>query len=421
MRVAAGLGVSYALQQLDVGHLVLERGTIAETWRRQRWDSFHMNTPNLLTVMPGDRYGGPDPEGAMSRDAFVALLEGYAARHRLPVHTGTTVIAMTATPDGSFTLALRDGVVRARAVVAASGSLNRPRRPAAAAAVPASVLQIDAVDYRNPSALPPGAVLVVGSAQSGAQISEELAAAGRTVYLATGAARRLPRRYRGRDIAIRLEQAGSLDVPRQEFVDAGGRVAGRPTLGALHTISLQSLSAAVRRPLADLPAWPTTPRFADDLRKTWCRRRRLGGGQAKIDAQIERVGIDAPPAKPDTAETVSPSLPQPSLRTRPRGGQSLVCRLVARARCGDFGRIAIPGALDAHGEPIHANGVSRCPASPFAGLDLPSPVAPEPIHAVVEEAPRFARADRPSRHRSRVSRVSQDRLSSVARSPIMRP
>ena len=60
----AGLGVSYALQQLGLDHVVLERAAIGETWRRQRWDLFHMNTPNLYTVLPGDRYEGPDPEGA---------------------------------------------------------------------------------------------------------------------------------------------------------------------------------------------------------------------------------------------------------------------------------------------------------------------------------------------------------------------
>ena len=120
----AGLGVSYALQQLGLDHVVLERDAIGETWRRQRWDSFHMNTPNLYTVLPGDWYDGPDPEGAMSRDAFVALLEDYAARHRLPVRTGTPVTSLIRRSDGLFDLALAEGTLRAGAVVAATGSLR---------------------------------------------------------------------------------------------------------------------------------------------------------------------------------------------------------------------------------------------------------------------------------------------------------
>ena len=87
----AGLGVSHALAARGLTHRVLERGRIGETWRTQRWDSFRMNTPNLHTVMPGDRYTGDDPGGAMTRDEFVALLEDFAARHRLPVDRGIEV------------------------------------------------------------------------------------------------------------------------------------------------------------------------------------------------------------------------------------------------------------------------------------------------------------------------------------------
>ena len=329
----AGLGVSHALQQLGVSHLVLERGTIGETWRRQRWDSFHMNTPNLYTVMPGDRYDGPDPEGAMSRDAFVALLEDYAARHRLPVHTGTPVISLTSGPDALFHLATQDRVLRARAVVAATGSLNRPRRPAAAAAMPADLLQIDATDYRNPTALPAGAVLVVGSAQSGAQIADELAAAGRSVFLATGATRRLPRRYRGRDIAVWLELAGLYDVPRHEFVDAAGRVAGRPTLGALRTISLQSLAAAGVTLLGRFTGVTSGRlRFADDLTENI---RLADDGSAatkrKIDAYIEHAGLEAPPPEPDPAETMALASGPADRRARPGRGRPGGRRLVYRA------------------------------------------------------------------------------------------
>ena len=118
----AGLGVSYALQQLGLDHVVLERAAIGETWRRQRWELFHMNTPNLYTVLPGDRYEGPDPEGAMSRDAFVALLEDYAARHCLPVRTRTPVISLTRGPTACSTSRCR----RARSAPAPSSP-----RPAA--------------------------------------------------------------------------------------------------------------------------------------------------------------------------------------------------------------------------------------------------------------------------------------------------
>ena len=87
----AGLGVSYWLARRGLRHRVLERGRIGETWRTQRWESFRMNTPNVQTVMPGDRYDGPDPFGALTRDQFVALLEDFAKRKGLPIESDTAV------------------------------------------------------------------------------------------------------------------------------------------------------------------------------------------------------------------------------------------------------------------------------------------------------------------------------------------
>lgn len=390
----AGLGVSYAVQQLGLGHLVLERGAIAETWRRQRWDSFHMNTPNLYTVMPGDRYDGSDPEGAMSRDAFVALLEDYAARNRLPVRLGTPVVSLTLGSDGLFDLATPDGALRARAVVAATGDLNRPRRPAGAAAVPTGLAQIDAVDYRNPGALPPGAVLVVGSAASGAQIADELAASGRRTFLATGATRQLPRRYRGHDISVWLERAGLYDVPRHEFIDAEGRVIGRPTLGALRTITLRTLAAAGITLLGRFDGVVGGRlRFADDLAENirfgdegWATAKR------KIDAFIEHAGLEAPPAEPDPAEWEAAQLSHRPITELDPNATGLTTVIWCTGFCGDFGWIAIPGALGASGEPIHENCISRLPGLCFAGLDLAITRRSGTVHAVTEEAPRLASA-----------------------------
>ena len=205
----AGLGVSYVLAKAGLSHRVLERGRIGETWLTQRWDSFHLNTPKFLAVMPGDRYEGPDPEGFYTRDEFVALLEDYARRCRLPVATNTPVTALTRDGKaGVYRLITPAGELTARAVVIASGSLNRARRPEVARALPPGLLQIDTSVYRSPDALPAGAVLVVGSAQSGGQIAEDLAMAGRVVFLSTGRTGRKPRRYRGRDVSFWEQESG---------------------------------------------------------------------------------------------------------------------------------------------------------------------------------------------------------------------
>ena len=231
----AGLGVSHALKAAGLDHLVFERSRICETWRTQRWASFRMNTPNVQTVMPDDLYGGGAPEGFLTRDAFVAMIEGFGARHALPVETGTPVASIEADGEGGFRVLTPQGTVRARSVVATTGNLNVPKRPAFAAGVPASVAQIDGSDYRAAGELRPGAVLVVGCGNSGGQIAEDLALAGRAVFLATGRNGQVPRRYRGRDILLWLMENGRYDQPRTVQ-------SGRPLLGAGHTLSLQSLS-----------------------------------------------------------------------------------------------------------------------------------------------------------------------------------
>lgn len=231
----AGLGVSHALLQRGLRHKVLERGRIGETWRTQRWDSFRLNIPNIQTVMPGDTYIGSDPDGAMTSGEFVALLEDYAGRHGLPVETGTPVTDLVAS-GGLYRLTIPRGLLWTRNVVIASSNQNCPTRPPLPALLPPDIHQIDASAYRNASALDSGAVLVVGSAQSGGQIAEDLILAGRTVFLATGRVGRLPRTYRGRHISVWMVLTGLIDVTRSEILEQGP-IPGRPLQGALQTIS----------------------------------------------------------------------------------------------------------------------------------------------------------------------------------------
>ena len=371
----AGLGVSYYLAQAGLRHCVLERSRIGETWRTQRWDSFRLNTPNWASMMPGDRYDGPDPDGFMTRDAFVALLENFAARNHLPVETQTPVAALTFNGEqDKFRLETSRGARWARNVVIASGSLNRPRRPKVATALPSSLLQLDASDYRNPTALPAGAVLVVGSAQCGGQIAEDLMQAGRRVFLATGRVGRGPRRYRGHDIVFWFTRSGLFDLPRKEFVDASGYIMGRPLLGAGRTLSLQSLSAQGVVLLgrlvgiedgclifaADLEA---NLRFGDEV-STKVKR--------SIDAYIASEGIDAPASDDDPAETVAPRLPDPPILSLNPAEDGIASLIWCTGFEGDFGWVRVPGVLDARGQPVHEEGVTGHPGLYFAGLDFGS-------------------------------------------------
>lgn len=195
----AGLAVSHQLTARGVEHVVLERGRVAQTWR-DRWDSFCLVTPNWTVQLPGGAYAGDDPDGFMPRDDIVAHLTAYAASFAAPVREGVDVTSLHRDGDGGFVLDTSDGQMRARTVIVCSGAYQRPHRPANADTLPQGLLQIDAEQYRNPSALPDGKVLVVGSGQTGVQLAEELYESGRDVFLACGRAPWGPRRLEGRDI-----------------------------------------------------------------------------------------------------------------------------------------------------------------------------------------------------------------------------
>ena len=219
----AGLAVSRELTQHGVEHVVLERDRIGQTWRG-RWDSFCLVTPNWSVQLPGHPYDGDDPDGFMPRDEVVAYLERYAAGFAAPVREGVEVSSLQARPDG-FELETTAGRLEAHTVVLSTGAYQRPHRPAAAAALPPDLLQIDVGDYRSPDELPAGAVLVVGSGQSGCQIAEELHQAGREVLLACGRAGWAPRRIGDHDLFWWLFEAGDLDDRADSLPDPAARLA----------------------------------------------------------------------------------------------------------------------------------------------------------------------------------------------------
>ncbi len=219
----AGLAVSQELTALGVDHVVVERGRVGESWRG-RWDSFCLVTPNWTLSLPGAPYRGDDPEGFVPRDEIVRYLQRYASAFSAPVREGIGVDSLEPGRNGGFLLRTSAGDMRAESVVVCTGTYQRPHRPDVAAAFPPGVLMIDAEDYRNPAALLPGKVLVVGSGQTGCQISEELHESGRDVFLACGRAPWVPRRIDGRDIVTWLKETTFLDAPLSALPSPAARL-----------------------------------------------------------------------------------------------------------------------------------------------------------------------------------------------------
>jgi putative flavoprotein involved in K+ transport len=197
---------------------VLERGEVANSWRRERWDSLRLLTPNWQTRLPGLRYEGQDPDGYMTAGEVTEFIERFAAVARAPVRTGTAVTSVCPSGDG-YLVTTGNGEIAARTVVIASGACNRASVPSFAGEVPASVEQFTPFDYGDPHKLPDGGVLVVGASATGVQLAAELQRSGRPVTLSVGEHVRLPRVYRGRDVLWWMDTAGVWDQRYDEMDD----------------------------------------------------------------------------------------------------------------------------------------------------------------------------------------------------------
>ena len=263
----AGLAVSHELTNRGIEHVVLERALVAQAWR-DRWDSFTLVTPNWTMDLPGSRYAGDDPEGHVPRAEIVAYLEQYAATVAAPVREGVQVHSLRPSAGG-FQLATSDGDLMARTVVVCTGAYQRPNRPAASAAMPVGVRVMTATTYRNPGDVPPGKVLVIGSGQTGCQITEELQLAGREVFLSCGRAPWAPRRLDGTDIATWLAKTSFFDLPLSALPSPGARLIANVQLtGAggghdLHYRTLQALGVPLLGHLSRIDG--TRAAFTDDL------------------------------------------------------------------------------------------------------------------------------------------------------------
>jgi putative flavoprotein involved in K+ transport len=359
----AGLSVSHALRARGVAHVVLERGDVGASWR-SRWDSFALNTPNWCSLLPGADLGPADAGGFFGRDEFVQRLLDYVREFDLPVRTGVAVTSVRR-EEGRFVVEAAGESMTTDHVVVASGSQNEPVTPAIAGDL-GGVTQMHASGYRSAGSLPDGAVLVVGSGQSGVQIAEDLLEAGRRVYLSTSRVGRVVRRYRGKDVSEWIEMSGMTKHTVADLEDPDMRWATQPQLSGAHgghTVSLQGLERAGAVLLGRLEgARGDALVFADDLGDNIRFADATSAEMKKgLDFFIDKAGVDAPPAALDDADQPDPD---PGARTPPRElALSAVGSVIwATGFKGKFDWLECAD-LDARGLPMHEDG-----ASPQEGL-----------------------------------------------------
>ena len=221
----AGLAMAWHLARQGLRFAVLEAGPeIGHVWR-SRWDSLTLFTPAQYDALPGMQFPAP-ADTYPTKDPVADYLQAYAAAFDLPVRVNARVTSLSRTAEG-FEARTDDQVFRARQVVVATGPFQVPFVPPAAQRLDESVTQLHSAGYRNPQALPAGPALVVGGGNSGFQIAEELAAAGREVSLSIATkAPMLPQRLAGKDLFWWLTRLRLMRVTTGSPL--GGRLSGRP-------------------------------------------------------------------------------------------------------------------------------------------------------------------------------------------------
>ena len=209
--------MSRCLTERSIDHVVLEQGEIANSWRKERWESLHLLTPNWQSKLPGYSYDGEDPDGYMDLPEIIDFIDGYAKFLSAPVQTDTTVTSV-AYKNERYQVTTNQGNWQSKTVVLASGAFKIPNVPLFNGALPSSITTITPDQYRSPDQLEEGGVLVVGASATGLQFADEIHRSGRPVTLAIGEHVRMPRVYRGRDIQWWMDAAGVLDE-RYDEVD----------------------------------------------------------------------------------------------------------------------------------------------------------------------------------------------------------
>jgi putative flavoprotein involved in K+ transport len=365
----AGLSMSYCLSQRNVEHIVLERNRIGYEWRDRRWDSFCLVTPNWQCQLPGFPYPGDDPDGFMVREQVVRYIEAYAEFCDPPVIEGVAATRLRRDRKGRYLVGTSRGELIASQVVMATGPYQVPLIPRLADRLPDELTQLHSSQYRHPDQLPPGAIMVVGTGQSGCQIAEDLHLAGRQVHLAVGSAPRVARFYRGRDIVAWLAAMGYYRKAVNEFADADtvrfrvnhyvtGRDGGRD-------IDLRAFARQGMRLYGRLVAVTgTTLRFAPDLRRNLDHADAVSDSiKDSIDRYLDSHGIAAPTEPRYTPVWVPEREP-----TEVEIGDAGITSVIWSTGFGRDDRwIEVP-VFDGRGYPTHDRGVTSSPGLYFLGL-----------------------------------------------------
>ncbi len=367
----AGLATSYHLKQLRLEHIIFEAADIpAHVWRDDRWDSFTFVLPNWTFRLPGAYYDGNSPDGFLPKDEIIAYFKRYVEKFNFPIQFNTTVTEVASNEGGGYRVTANQKTYQAKRVVIATGSFQKPKIPAYSADVPKNILQLHSGHYRNPEQLPNGAVLIVGSGQSGLQIGEELYQSHRTVYLAAGFTPRVPRRYRGRDVIAWLDEIGFMATPVDKLPSPKARLVGNPHLSGKdggHSLNLHQFARDGVNLLGHIEGVQDgRVKFKPDLKETLARMDKAEKDIiAMVDRYIETNDINAPhETLPDLQDGYSVEVVT-ELDLKAANINTIIWAMGYTA---DYSLVKLP-VIDEDGFPITQRSVTQYPGLYFIGMN----------------------------------------------------
>jgi putative flavoprotein involved in K+ transport len=363
----AGLSASHYLKRHGIDHVVFEKRAVAHKWKNERWDAFCLVTPNWQCQLPDHAYDGDDPHGFMVKDEILGYVDRFIAKVDAPVLQHTAVTSLERLGD-LFRIETSAGTVTANSVVIATSLYSDPAIPRAAERLPEEIVQLHTADYRNPRQLPEGAIVVVGSGQSGCQIAEDLHLSGRKVHLVTGNAPRCARFYRGRDVVDWLADVGQYDMSvehdgmTKKRHDTNhyltGRDGGRDI--DLRRFALEGMSLYGRMSGVNGDKMMFEPNLKANLDGA---DRVYNGINALIDRYIAEKGVHAPGG--------SPYLPVWEPETEPTKldlkAQGITSVIWATGFHPDWSFVGLP-IFDGNAYPVHRRGVTAVDGVYVLGL-----------------------------------------------------
>ncbi|TQR20340.1 flavin-containing monooxygenase [Psychrobacillus vulpis] len=225
----AGLSMGYYLKNSSLSFLIIDNSErIGDVWRK-RYDSLTLFTPSSYSSLHGLAMEG-NPIEFPTKDEIADYLERYANNFNLPLLLNTEVKKIHK-EDTIFKITTECDILEAKNVVIATGSFQYPRIPSLSEDISEEVVQLHSSQYKNPSQLKEGSVIVVGGGNSGSQIASEISQSHET-YLSVGQNLRfLPLNLANKSIFWWFDKIGILKASSSSFIGRRIQNLGDPIFG----------------------------------------------------------------------------------------------------------------------------------------------------------------------------------------------